>query len=76
MIAAQMNDPTPTQHTPLHAISHHDQRPAAPACARKGADDAGTRESDRTRHKGFGPLALPALVAATRVLRGGTGRRG
>jgi hypothetical protein len=79
MIAAQITDPAPmppvTQDSAKPEIAVlHALRPDAPADVAMGIPPR--REPARDLHPGFGPLALPALVAATRVLRGGTGQRG
>lgn len=79
MIAAQITDPAPippVTHDPakLEIAVLHGLRPDAPADAAMPIP-AG-RKPVRDLHPGFGPLALPALVAATSVMRGGTGRRG
>lgn len=79
MIAAQMNDPAPIvpvmpDPAPVQIGTIHDLRRDPPAFA--PAESPAPRESGRALHPGFGPLALPALVAATRVMRGATNKRG
>ena len=86
MIVAQMNDPAAIPPASLNngAIQGlRSEPPAAPDARAVDREAAGSgltqvqpRESARSAHPGFGPLALPALVAATRVMRGGTGQRG
>ena len=79
MIAAQMNDPAsiaPAMPDPaaVEIGTIHDLRRDSPASA--PAEPPASRETSRALHSGFGPLALPALVAATRVMGGATNKGG
>jgi len=79
MIAAQMNDPAPIapampDQAPVQIGTIRDLRSDPPAFA--PAESTAPGKPGPTLHPGFGPLALPALVAATRVMRGATNKVG
>lgn len=79
MIAAQTNDPdqiAPAMPDPatLEVPDINDIRRDSPAFA--PAESPAPREARRALHPDFGPLALPALLAATRVMRGAAVKRG
>jgi hypothetical protein len=78
MIAAQMNDPAAMPPAPPSAAStaeRHAQMQAAGSRHEASSREDVAGGQDRPAHRGFGPLALPALVAATRVMRGNPGQR-